>query len=87
MVGLTFAVIDTGHDALESVQVDQEIQGVTPAPIVAQSNDNAVLVRLVRLETIVEQTRHNRVSDIVLGVLLALGFMVVILLLAVLYGR
>lgn len=82
LAGLTFAVIDT-----EETPDAPEPLDLAPAPLVQQSIDHTVLERLVRLETVVEQSRHNRVSDIVLGVLLALGFMIIILLLASIYGR
>lgn len=57
-----------------------------PLVQVAREDIVRLFTRVEALEQSQEKSRQNRVSDIVLGVLLALGFMVVILLLASIYG-
>ena len=74
----------TAGSQIEPLQPDG-----TPAPIMAQSIDQAVLARLVRLETVIEQGRHSQrdsTQSFALGFIAALLFMIVIVGLAVLYG-
>lgn len=62
---------------------DQESQHITPAPIVGQE----YLVAIERRLEAVEASRKDYVQGIATGILLALGFVVVILLLALIYGK
>lgn len=84
---------DTLPDNAITIVDAPEQPDATPANIVGQDYLMSIERRFEAMQASIDEVKqapvatHSRMADIVLGVLLALGFMVVILLLAVLYGK